>query len=155
MDYTGQGNVQEQMVVAQGWPRERIVPFSYNVMQPRRPIVFYQPPKHFGVRNSYTLDKPRSLMLLVALIKTGAVLLPKLDRYWEDHLKDFFNIFEEAIENPRGSPRRLVKRMPRRTDDVVHAINFAVMALYHSHNMWPRVASAFIETEGSDLDDPT
>lgn len=145
MDYGGQGNVQEQQVLAAGWPQERVVPFTYSVMSPTKPIVFYNPPKHRGVRASYSLDKPRSILLLAELIKRGLVLLPNLPKYKNDHLRDFLNIYEETIDNPSGSPRRLIKRMTRRTDDVVHAINFAVMALYHSTQMWPKVAEAFVE----------
>ncbi len=39
MDYGGQGNVQEQLLMAKGWPRERVIPFTYGFMQARRPIV--------------------------------------------------------------------------------------------------------------------
>lgn len=146
MDYGGQGNVQETLLISRGWPAERIVPFTYAVMAPTRPIVFYTPPQARGVRSSYTLDKPRSLLLLCELIKRGVVRLPKGDAYLNDHLKDFLNIMEESIDNPRGSPRKLVKRMSRRTDDVVHAINFLVMSLFHSTQMWPSIASAFVES---------
>jgi hypothetical protein len=145
MDYGGQGNVQETLLVSRGWPLERIVPFTYAVMAPTRPIVFYNPPAGRGVRSSYTLDKPRSLLLLCEMIKRGFVKLPSGDRYLNDHLRDFLNIMEESIDNPRGSPRKLVKRMARRTDDVVHAINFLVMSLLHSTQAWPKMAEAFIE----------
>lgn len=145
MDYGGQGNVQETLVVSRGWPLDRIVPFTYSVMAPTRPIVFYNPPAGRGVRSSYTLDKPRSILLLCEMIKRGFVRLPKSDKYLNDHLRDFLNIMEESMDNPRGSPRRLVKRMSRRTDDVVHAVNFAVMTLLHSMDAWPKLAEAFIE----------
>lgn len=145
MDYGGQGNVQEQLIKANSWPQERIVPFSYAVMRPSRPIVFYEPPKHHGVRSSYTLDKPRSILLLCELIKRGWVILPKSDVYINDHLRDFLAIYEESIDNPAGSPKRLIKRMVRRTDDIVHSINFAVMALYHASGRWPDIAEAFVD----------
>jgi intein/homing endonuclease len=146
MDYGGQGNVQEQLLMSKGFPQERIIPFTYSgAMQPRRPIVFYQAPKNFGVRSGFTLDKPRSILLLVELIKAGVVRLPKSDVYIQEHLRDFLNIYEETVENPRGPARRLIRRMSRRTDDVVHAINYAVMALYHLHGAWPTLANAFVE----------
>jgi len=147
MDYGGQGNVQETLLVSKGWPGERVVPFTYAVIAPTRPIVYYNPPQARGVRSSYTLDKPRSLLLLCEMIKRGFVKLPKADKYLDDHLRDFLNIMEESIDNPRGSPRRLVKRMARRTDDVVHAINFLVMTLLHSTQNWPKMAEAFVERD--------
>jgi hypothetical protein len=149
MDYGGQGNVQETLLQSKGWPPDRIVPFTYAVMPPTKPLVFYNPPAARGVRSSYTLDKPRTLLLLCEMIKRGFVKLPAGDKYINDHLRDFLNIMEESIDNPRGSPRKLVKRMPRRTDDVVHAINFLVMSLLHSTQNWPKMAEAFVEREDS------
>jgi hypothetical protein len=52
MDYGGQGNVQLEMVRATGYPLERMVPFTYQVMAPSRPIVYYNPPQARGVRHS-------------------------------------------------------------------------------------------------------
>jgi len=147
IDYGGQGNVQEQMLNAAGWPAERVIPFTYSVTATTKPLVFYnKPAKLIGARSSFTLDKPRSVLLLCELIKSGQVLLPKNDEYLDDHLRDFLNIYEESIDNPRGSPKRLVKRMSRRTDDVVHAINFGVMAIYHMLNRWPKLAEVFVES---------
>lgn len=145
LDYGGQGNVQESQIRANGWPPQRVVPFTYTSMTPAKPIVFYNPPRQRGVRSSYSLDKARSLLLLCELIKRGMVRLPKSDKYINDHLRDFLNIYEESIENPSGSPRRLVKRLSRRTDDIVHAINFVVMTLYHSTGQWPQIAEAFVD----------
>lgn len=145
LDYGGQGNVQEHQLVASGWPRDRVVPFTYSIMSPSRPIVFYNPPKQRGVRSSYTLDKTRSILLLCEMIKRGLVLLPNSPDYLKDHLNDFLSIYEEAIEMPSGSPRRLIKRMSRRTDDVAHAINFAVMTILHATQAWPKIAEIFVE----------
>lgn len=143
LDYGGQGNVQEGIMHAKGWPDTRTIPFTYSVMAPTKPIVFYQPGSA-GTRSSYTLDKPRSILLLCELIKRKIVRLPDLDKYKNDHLRDFLALIEESIDNPRGSPRRLIKRMVRRHDDVVHAINFAVMGLFHATQNWPKVTEAFI-----------
>jgi hypothetical protein len=147
LDYGGQGNVQEGQIRAHGWPETRIVPFTYNVLGVTKPIVFYNRALVVGARSSYTLDKPRSLLLLFELIKRGMVRLPDSERYLKDHLRDLLNVYEEAIENPRGSPTRLVKRMSRRSDDILHAINFACMALFHSAQAWPAVTKAFIADE--------
>ena len=147
LDYGGQGNVQQAQVVGWGWPEERIIPFTYSVMAPTRPIVWYNPPASRGARSSYTLDKPRSILLLAELLKRGLVLLPNSERYIKDHLRDFLNIYEESLDNPSGSPRRLVKRISRRTDDIVHAVNFVVISLYHYTQSWPALAKAFVDEE--------
>jgi hypothetical protein len=154
MDYGGQGNVMEELVKAAGWPENRICPFTYVKPSRNAPIIKYTPPKHFGVRSSYMLEKSRSLILLCELIKTKQVIFSAKDEYFNDHLKDFFAIYEEYVENPRAAPMRLVRRMSRRTDDMVHACNFAVMCIYHALGRWPSIASAFQAT-GSDSTDET
>lgn len=151
LDYGGQGNVQEGQIRARGWPAQRTLPFTYQNMSPTRPLVVYNRPTVVGARSSYTLDKARSLLLLCELIKRGWVRLPKSDVWLKDHLRDFLNIYEESIETPTGSIRRLVKRMARRHDDVVHAINLACMALFHSHQAWPEVTKAFL-ADGVELE---
>jgi len=147
LDAGGQGNVRESMILSAGWPADKIVPFTYAVMANNRPIVYYNPPQVRGVRSSYTLDKPRSLLLLCELIKRGLVRLPNDPRYLDDHLKDFLNIIEESTDSPSGSPRRLVKRLSRRTDDIVNATNYAVMAIYHATGAWPDLANSFIRPD--------
>jgi len=144
MDYGGQGNVLEEMVVAAGWPRERLCPFTYTVMSNSKPIVLYAPPQANGVRSSYSLDKPRSIFLCVELIKIQMLTFADHDEYKNDHLTDYQAIYEESMENPRGSATRLIKRISRRTDDTVHSINFGTMALYHAAGMWPELANAFV-----------
>ena len=145
MDYGGQGNVQEHLVVAAGWPKDRICPFTYAVMAPNMPIIHYRPGAQHGVRSSYTLDKPRSLKLLIELIRRKMVRFANLDHYRNHELNDFLNIIEESTDSPRGSPRTLIRRLAGRTDDVVHAVNFAVMSLFHSHNLWPELSKVFID----------
>lgn len=147
IDYGGQGSVQEQLLVGKGLPPGRIVPFTYAVMSPNRPIVLYHKPNYDGVRSSYTLDKPRSLLLLCEMIKRKMIRLPKSDLYLQNHLREFLNIYEESIDTPRGSPRRLVKKMARTHDDIVHAINFAVMGLLHATQLWPDIAKMFVQQE--------
>lgn len=145
VDYGGQGNVQEDLVINAGWPNRKLVPFTYSVLGKARPIVVYNKPLIHGSRSSFTLDKPRSLLLLCELIRRKFVLLANAPHYISQFYTDFYALYEESTEGPRGSPLRLVKRKPRKTDDVVHAINFLVMSIYHSTGRWPAIASAFVE----------
>lgn len=142
LDYGGQGNVMQTMLIGAGCPENLIVPFTYTGTVPRKPIVQYHPPTAAGVRSSYSLDKTRSLLLLVELIKRGLVLLPNYDKN-KHCLQDFLAIYEESVDSPTGSKHRRVCRMRRRTDDVVHAINFLVMGLYHRTERWPALAKLF------------
>lgn len=145
-DFGGAGDVRESILNNLGVPAGMICPFTYLNVSPNKPIVNYTAPSAKGVRGSYILDKTRSLMLFCALVKSGLVLLPN----YEDAklcLNDLTAIFEEVVERPRGN-LKLVRRKRRRTDDIVHACNFAVMTLYHSQQMWPRLADAFQTMHG-------
>lgn len=146
-DFGGAGDVRETVLIHSGWPKKKVMPCTYSIMSVNKPIVYWQRPGATGARSSYTLDKTRSLQLLCALIKTRQVLLPEWSSNREA-LSDFFSLFEESIEGPRGSARRLVKKVKGRTDDVCHAINFAVMACYHATRRWPNIADAFMKLEG-------
>lgn len=147
-DFTGAGLTREAMIVQAGIPEGcMLVPYTYAMMSFNKPIVFHNPPGPKGTRNSWTLDKSRSLRLLCELIRTKQVLLPD----WEQNkqfLNDFFSIFEEARDSSRSGQVIQVKRMDRHTDDVVHAINFVVMSLYHSLKRWPNIAKAFENLPG-------
>ena len=142
LDYGGQGNVMQTMLIAAGCPEDLIVPFTYCGTVPRRPIIQFHPPTAAGVRSSYSLDKTRSLLLLVELIKRGYVLLPDYEKY-KLCLDDFLAIYEESVDSPTGSKHRRVCRMRRRTDDVVQACNFLVMGLFHRTGIWPQLAKMF------------
>jgi hypothetical protein len=140
-DFTGAGDVRETLLRNFGWPIERIIPFSLTVMGPNNPIVSYTPAGTTGVRSSYKLDKPRSLLLLCELIRRQKVLLPQYEGARE-MLEDFFHIYHETVDSPRGKTS-LVRRLTGTTDDVVMAINNAVMALYHTTESWPVLADSF------------
>lgn len=148
LDYGGQGNVMQSMLEGVGCPQDILMPFTYIGHTPRRPIVQYTPPATAGVRSSYTLDKTRSVLLLIELIKSGQVLLPDYETY-KHCLADFNAIYEESTDSPNGSKSRRICRLRRQTDDIVHAVNFLVMALYHKANMWPKLAKSFAATMNS------
>jgi hypothetical protein len=146
-DFTGAGYTREVMMVQQGVPARTLVPFTYAFMSMNKKIVEYNKPGPAGSRNSWTLDKSRSLRLLCELIRTRQVLLPSWEKS-KHMLTDFFSLFEESKDSARAGQTILVKRLLRHTDDIVHAINFVVMGLYKSTNKWPNLAKAFEKLEG-------
>ena len=147
-DFGGAGNVREDILIQLGMPREHIAPFTYATLMFNKPIVFFEPSGERGARSSYTLDKPRSLFLLAELIKAGIVILPEYERV-KDFVEDFLSMYEETIETPRGK-QSLVKRIPRKHDDIAHAINYVVMTLLHATGRWPKIAEAYQNLKGPD-----
>ncbi len=146
-DFTGAGYTREVMMVQSGVPVRCLVPFTYAWMSLNKKIVEYNKPGPAGSRTSWTLDKSRSLRLLCELIRTKQVLLPDWEKS-KEMLRDFFSLFEESKDSSRSGQMILVKRLPRHTDDIVHAINFVVMSLYNSTKKWPDLAKAFEKLEG-------
>jgi hypothetical protein len=147
-DFGGAGDVRESFMVEKGLPSNRICPMTYSSLSMNKPIVFFNPSGVTGARSSYVIDKARSLLLLVELIRHGIVRFPDFESN-RQALEDFLSIYEETIETPRGK-LRLVKRLRRRTDDIVHAVNFSVMALFHASGQWPALADSFMELPGPD-----
>jgi hypothetical protein len=157
-DFTGAGDVRETLLLNHGWPISRLIPFTLTRRSNNYGIVTFSPSGTTGARSSYSLDKPRSLLLLCELIKRKKVLLPQYAGNAK-FLEDFYHLFHETTEGPRGKTS-LVKKVPGETDDVVMAINNAVMGLYHALNAWPSLTDAFVtpdygpsEANGWEADD--
>lgn len=142
IDYGGSGNVMQSMLEGVGCPRDLIIPFSYVGTSIRQPIVRYVKGEA-GERSSYSLDKARSLLLLVELVKRKLVLLPDYNTY-QTLLADFMAIYEESIDTPSGHKQRRVLRRSRQTDDVVQAINYLVTALYMRMDLHRKVGHLII-----------
>jgi hypothetical protein len=157
-DFTGAGDVRETLLLNHGWPISKLIPFTLTKMSNNKGIVLYNPSGTTGARSSYNLDKPRSLLLLTELVKRKRILLPQYDGN-SKYLEDFFSIYHETTEGPRGKTS-LVRKSAGKTDDVVMAINNAVMGLYHALNAWPSLTDAFVtpdygpsEANGWEADD--
>jgi hypothetical protein len=150
-DYGGAGDVRESILLKMGWPYERVAPMSYVTAAPDRPIVHPNHPNGQGSRVFWGLDKGRSLLLLCELIRAGFIIFPAYDGYMKPLMSDFLNIFEEVKDSPRGKGMRLVHRVLRQHDDFVHAVNFAVMTLYHSTGLWPNAADGWLTLKAEDL----
>lgn len=141
-DYGGAGNVHESILTHMGWPTDMLCPFTY-MSCPNKNVVSYTPAGEAGVRDYWALDKARSLLMLCELIKCGKIKFAAYEGPMVPLMNDFLSIFEEVRDNPRGQALRLVHRISKRHDDFVHAVNFAVMALYHHCQKWPDTAQAW------------
>ena len=139
-DYTGAGNLREVMLDNAGIPRNMIIPFSYTVMSDAAIVKYNQEDQ--GSRSSYSLDKPRSLVVTCTMIKAGKITLPKWTEDSMVILKDFLNIAQEVQERPRGSDIFLVVRKANQSDDIVHAANFTCSAIWQSLGKYPNLAEA-------------
>jgi hypothetical protein len=148
-DAGGGGDLRQSIMTAKGLPLEDIAPYTYGALGADKPIVYYKPPEREGARVSYTVDKTRAISLVIELIKRGYVLLPQIDKS-RHYLNDFLALFEETREGPTGAPKKLIRRISSEHDDIVHAIVFSVLILYHHTGLWPEFARELAQPEESD-----
>jgi hypothetical protein len=100
------------------------------------------------MRQICRLHKSRSIQILCAAIKLGLI---KFFEYTDDNpegnnlLLHFLAIFEEKVEHPMGEDQYLIQRNPALSDDFVHAVNFAVVALWEL-TAWPDFAVKFFNS---------
>ena len=140
-DYGGAGNLREVMMIQAGVPEKRIVPYTYSVTA-KRQIIYFNPGVA-GTRSSYTIDKPRSLVTLCAMMRAGKVTLPRWPGDTDDNpFLDFLNLSEEVQERARGSDAVIVSKAPESTDDTCHALNYAASCIWYHQQRYPDLAEA-------------
>lgn len=148
-DYGGAGVDKETILIQAGLPFNKIVPYTY-VASSKQPIIAYNPPIK-GYRDSYSLDKTRSIVVLAHMIKALKVKFPVWDSMVNvDHgsgeislLEDFTYINLERIERPRGGDIMQITKSPKKSDDFVHSVNYACSAIWHDYfRNYPNIAEA-------------
>ncbi len=136
-DAGGSGGVRETFLIQMGFNPNRLFPASYINTGPGK-LVRYHPPEQTGSRHFYTVDKPRSLVLLCQLIKNGGVRFPKYDS-WKRYSDDFLALVEDKRHVSRGADVYIIDRKRGMSDDLVHSVNFAALAYWHSHGKYPDI----------------
>jgi len=139
-DYAGAGSVHETLLIQAGFPVNKIVPFNYMKVTAKPMIYVHGGPD--ASRHYYVLDKSRSLLMLCTLLKTLHLLLPSFESC-RDLVEDFLHINKETQETGHHGSILLVKRQPKQSDDIVHAINYAACAHFHTTQVYPDIAKSF------------
>lgn len=146
-DYTGAGYLREVMMIQCGMPAEKLIPFTYSVTANKAviyPNMTGAGPGKIAQRASYTMDKPRSLMTLCAMMKAKKILLPSwpVDDREDNVFLDFLNLIQLVQERPRGSDVYLIDKTPDTPDDTCHSLNYACSAIWYCHQRYPDMAEA-------------
>jgi len=150
-DYGGAGNLREVMLIQAGVPPEKLIPYTYSVTG-NKDVIYFNGGAAHGSRSSYTIDKPRSLVTLCAMIKGGKVRLPEYESS-VDCFSDFVNLVEHLQERPRGSDVFLISKAAGTCDDICHATNYACSCIWYSKQQYPNLAEALaIKLSHSDAD---
>lgn len=138
-DYGGAGYLRETALIQAGIPANKIVPYTY-VFSASKNVITYNAAKS-GNRSSYSIDKPRSLLILCTMMKAKKVLIPNFANT-KDLLTDFLNLVEDRQERARGSDVYIVTKVPGTSDDLVHAMNYACSCIWYSRQKYPDIAEA-------------
>lgn len=148
-DYGGAGIGREQILVHSGFPEHLIIPITYVRAAATAPLMVFKEPPNETVRASYSLDKARSLVLTCELIKQGYIHFPDW-KSSEECLRDFLALVEETLITPRGADIFLISKAQGVPDDMAHAINIGVCALYYQQGKWPDLAKSLKTPSGND-----
>jgi hypothetical protein len=137
-DYTGAGYLREVILNNAGIALEELIPFTYAFVPKKDIISLYAPAD--GARQSYILDKARSLAIMCGLVRNRMITLPKM-RDKEDHpvITDLLALVEDPKEMPRGGIAYMIQRSPDKSDDFAHALNMASSAIWKMRGGYPNL----------------
>lgn len=158
-DYSSMGASNEVLLKDRGIPMNKMLPFSY-ILAPKKPIIYYNSPTR-GFRDSYSIDKTRSIITLCTMIKHGKVKFPSWETIYEMEIEgnqetllgDFMNVYQERSQSPRGNDLILIKQVPKTSDDWVHSINFICSGIWFASGKYPQVTEANTQLSNEDISD--
>jgi hypothetical protein len=138
-DGTGAGAIKEEML-NQEMMGDGImtVPLVY-MWAPRQDTLRYNEPND-GHAGYYSLDKTRSLALMLAAIKAKKLLLPKYSSCG-DLLEDFLALGEDMRSTQNRGDVRIITRMSTHPDDTAHAVNLGANAIWYTNQCRPDLGS--------------
>jgi hypothetical protein len=140
-DWTGAGDLREQILVQAGFPQDQLIPIAY-IRAGRGPIMRYVPPnEELGTRGHYQVDKARSLVMICELIKQKRMEFFEYDFVSTDKpglLHDFLSLVEDRVESRTGSDLyTIIRDELAGPDDFAQAVNIGACALFYRANRWP------------------
>lgn len=134
-DAAGTAGMRDVLMNHARFSRKNIMPMSY-VSAWSKDVIFYHEANDRIKWPHYSLDKTRSLLLTIECLKHGFVHCPEWESV-ERYLRDFLALVEEKSDSKRGPDVYLVHRVQGQCDDFAHAMNFALMAIFHANNNFP------------------
>lgn len=144
-DYTGAGNLREQFLVQSGAVGiDQLIPVHY-VRSAKHNIMTFVPATVQHPRNTWRVDKARSLQLVATCVKLGTLKFFKYDYKSDDEpglLHDFLALYENKVPTNYGSDIYTIQRNPNFSDDFAQAVNIGCCGLWQMTDTWPRFNDA-------------
>lgn len=137
-DNTGAGFVRMEIMKQAGLLYTSTSPIPFTYTGPKKgDIVSLDKAQQEKDFYNYTLDKSRSLALLIQTVKDGTVRLPKFNIEDKQELPYDFLALKEDPRSIKTQTVVLIGKKPGVPDDFAHAVNFAVMALFERFHCYP------------------
>ena len=154
-DAGGAGFVYRQILADQGLEEVFTMPFKYSSPSSGDVIKF-----HKGNRDDnsyyYSIDKSRSLAVIIEAVKGAAVTNPWFEENDPDPIPiELLSLVEQPKETPSGGIIYLIGRKSSAPDDYAHALNFACSAIWDHFRNYPKlgvrydISTADDENEGT------
>lgn len=139
-DFGGAGHARETIMITAGLQPHHVMGFLYLRVKSGDMVEHRKPAR--STRSWYATDKARTLTFMCSLIQAGEISFPRYETCQKE-LKDILALTPDKMPTRSGSDLYFVTSNARVTDDVAHALNFALLALYHRNQKWPNLAKAF------------
>ena len=138
-DAGGAGFVYRQILADQGLEEIFTMPFKYSSPSSGDVIKF-----HKGNRDDnsyyYSIDKSRSLAVIIEAVKGAAVTNPWFEENDPDPVPmELLSLVEQPKETPSGGIIYLIGRKSSAPDDYAHALNFACSAIWDHFRNYPKL----------------
>lgn len=140
-DTGGTAGMRDVFFAQSGFPMERVMPMAYVSAWTKETVVYHPPTEASSDRSYYSVDKTKSLMLMVMCLKNKFLFFPEYESC-KTLLNDFMALIEEKSDARKGADVFLVRRAMNMSDDFAHAVNFASVGLYHKTSKWPALLDA-------------
>jgi len=134
-DAGGTAGMRDTFMSHAGFNMQAVLPFSYVAAWTKEIVTFHETTETVR-RPYYSIDKTKSLLLLIECIKNGYIHFPQW-KSCSDLLIDILALIEEKIDSKRGADTYLVRKSANQCDDFAHALNFAAIASFHLNGKWP------------------
>lgn len=144
-DNTGAGFVRMEMMKQAGLLFTTTVPIPFTYTGPKKgDIVTLNKAQQQPDFYNYTLDKSRSLALLIQTVKDGTVRLPMFNVEDKSELPfDLLALKEDPRNYQSNNTVVLIGKKPGVPDDFAHAVNFACMAIFQRHHCYPTLGERY------------
>ena len=131
------GEVRLSLMRSVGVPDSRLINCRYAASGSIKSMLQFVPATDVNPTNYYNLDKSKVIAAVCLAIKNKNIRFPQyeslLDSAGENFMSHFLAVYEESSESMFGSERRYIRRNPGMPDDFLHAVAFAVIALWRRY----------------------